>query len=374
MLEIAWQLNKDFPLEIHSYSLEGYDNWPDMRHIQYQSLIKRPIIFKYMSYHWQTWKNLSFGQDKKQIVQSTGTASLRSDVVQVQFIHHEWEEVKKRLQEEKVNGGRLKSLYHGWLSRYNLSLEQKIYTPDRHFIAISHGIKKELIKHFGIPAENISIIYHGVDIKSFCPFSEATDGASIRQRIRQEMGFKEDDIVFLHVGALNTRKGLFKTLEVLKILRDNGFEKVKFLAVGQGDQNRLNKTIRKLGIGDRVQLVSHSKQVRDFYWASDLFFFPTYYEPFGLVILEAMACGLPVATTTCAGAAELIEDRTSGILYERDTPAKEIVDQLNYFLKNPEQMKMMGEKARAIAVEHSWQQVGQSYRSFYSRYSNQKSH
>ena len=265
MLEIAWQLNKSYPLEIHSYSLEGYDNWRDMTHIKYETLIKRPIIFKYMHYHLRTWHQLFQKKRKGEepVVQSTGTASLQSQIVQVQFIHHSWEKIKQELPQDKAGSiNPLRRLYHNWLTQYKQNLEEKIYTKDKRFIAISHGIKKELMEHFNIPSDHITIIHHGVDTQHFKPV-EPEQKENLK-KARTELGFQEEDIVLLHVGALNARKGLFKTFKVLSFLKKQGFANIKFLAVGGGDQSQLTKAIKSYDIEDRVQILSHSKDIRTY--------------------------------------------------------------------------------------------------------------
>jgi len=368
MLEIAWQLNRTIPLEIHSFSIEGDKEWFDMKHIPYQAKIQRPIIFKYLSYQKQTKKNIN----PNSIVQSTGTASLVSDVVQVQFLHHEWQEIYKLLPEDKRSSGNfLKAAYHQWLTQYKLKMEAKAYTKNKHYIAISHGIKKQLIKHFSIPANNISIIHHGVDTEAFCPFQDSEDGSTVRKQLREQHNIKPDDVLLLHVGALNARKGLFKTFELLSYLKKQGFDNIKFLAVGQGDQHILKKNIKDLDIEDRVQLVSHTKQVRDYYWASDLFMFPTFYEPFGLVILEALSCGIPALTTTVAGASELMTSADMGVLFNPEASVPEIANLIVPAFRDANLRKQWGENAREMSLQQTWKKVGNKYRRFYRDFMKQ---
>lgn len=366
MLEIAWQLNKGYPLEIHSYSLQGFSNWPNMEHIKYEALIKKPILFKYLNYHFKSWRNLK--QDRDTVVQSTGTASLKSDTVQIQFIHHTWQEIARQLPADKIHtAGFFKEIYRSLLDIYKRKLEKRIYNPDKHYIAISHSIKKELMEYFAIPSENITIIHHGVDNQYFTPVESTEQGRSTRQEIRQNLGIQPDDVVLLHVGALNARKGLFQTIEILSFLKKNGFHKVKYLAVGQGETKLLKQLIKEHDVEDRVILVSHSKDIRNYYWASDIFFFPTYYEPFGLVILEAMACGLAVATSSIAGGSELIEDGSNGILFDPHEKVGKIADKLLPILRNAELRATIGKKARTVAEQRSWTQVGEEYLDFYRK-------
>lgn len=366
MLEIAWQLNKDFPLEIHSYSLQGFSNWPNMEHIKYETLIKKPILFKYLNYHLKSWRNLK--TTKSAVVQSTGTASLRSDTVQIQFVHHSWQQIAKSLPADKIQtAGFFKEVYRALLDIYKRHLEKNVYLPKKHYIAISHSIKKELMEHFNIPSENITIIHHGVDNKQFVPTWESAEAQATRDQIRTSLGIKPTDVVLLHVGALNARKGLFQTIEILAHLKRNGFDNVKYLAVGQGETKLLNELIKSNDVEDRVILVPHSKEIRHYYWASDIFFFPTYYEPFGLVILEAMACGMAVATSDIAGGSELIEDGHNGILFNPHQSVAKIANKLVPILRDSEKRQSLGRHARLVAEQRSWEQVGKEYLDFYRK-------
>ena len=366
MLEIAWQLNKEYPLEIHSFSIEGYENWPDMNHVPYQSLIKRPIIFKYLNYHLKSLKNLS--EKKNKIVQSTGTASLKSDVVQVQFIHHTWQKIAERMPIDKMNSpSLLRGTYQKLLKYYKLQLEKTVYTPEKNYIAISHSIKKELMEHFAIPEQNIQIIYHGVDPTHFYPSHKNEEAQKIRKEIREKFSLK-NDFVLLHVGALNSRKGLYKSFNTLSFLKKNGIQNVKLLAVGQGDHEILKKLSKQCNVEDEVILAPHSKDIRNYYWASDCFFFPTFYEPFGLVILEAMACGLPVACSELAGGAELIDNNVNGVLFNPWDKPKEIANVLVPLIRDKNLATSLGEKARLKAEKHNWDSVGLQYRKFYNNH------
>ncbi|HKZ45180.1 MAG TPA: glycosyltransferase family 4 protein, partial [archaeon] len=85
--------------------------------------------------------------------------------------------------------------------------------------------------------------------------------------------------------------------------------------------------------------------------------FPTQYEPFGLVILEAMASGLPVVTTKLAGAAELIEDGKDGLLLDNPKSSDEIARKLNYLIENDAMRRKVGKNARKKAEKYTWKKT-----------------
>ena len=366
MLEIAWRLNQEFPLEIHSFTLEGYDNWPNMEHVKYYAKYKNLILLKYLNYHFNSWRNLR--NNPKSLVQSTGTASLNSSVVQVQFIHHTWQNLTAKMPPDKVRShSLLNNSYHSFLNRYKKEMERLIYKPDKKYIAISHGIKKELMEHFEIPQESIDIIYHGVDSKHFHPWQDDPQATQTRQEVRTLLGLQDNDFALLHVGALHARKGLFKSLKVLSFLKKHDFKNIKLVAVGGGDQKKLIEASRELDVEDRLILAPHSKEIRNYYWAADCFFFPTFYEPFGMVILEAMACGLPTVTSEAAGASELIKEGENGLLFDPWGTPQEIANSLLPLLRDPNLGKQLALQGRRTAEKQTWEKVGQKYIEFYKR-------
>lgn len=365
-LEIVWRLNKRFPIKIHSFTLEGYENWPDMEHVQYEALVKKPIIFKYLSYQLKSWTRLN--SSPTSLIQSTGTASLKSNVVQVQFVHNTWLKIAKNLPLDKFqNQNPIKQLYHSFLKYYKMELERSLYKPNKHYIAISHGIKKELMSEFNIPSENISIIHHGVDTQHFTPIWDSHEAQNIRKEVRSELGIKEDDRVLLHVGALNARKGIFQTLRVLDYLKKNEFTGIKYLAVGQGDREKLEALVKDHNLQDWVIFAPHTKDIRRYYWASDVFFFPTFYEPFGMVILEAMACGLPSVVSSQAGGAEMIEEGESGLLFDPNDQIQNLANILLPLLRDKTLSKQIGLAGRRVAEQRSWDQVGEEYIKLYEK-------
>ena len=93
------------------------------------------------------------------------------------------------------------------------------------------------------------------------------------------------------------------------------------------------------------------------YAACDIFVLPTFYEPFGLVILESMACGLPAVTSKLAGAAELIDDGKDGIHLKDPKNFQVLAEELNYLMLNDSVRKKMGKNAREKAEKHTWERT-----------------
>lgn len=358
-LEILYHLNTRIPMDIHAYQFIDSRPWPQVNFIKYTGL-RRPLMLKSISFAVRTFFYF-FSKYRKteNFIQSTGTATLDPDIFQIQFLHKTWRSLQNNYDLEE-DSNLLKSLYHQFLQTFNIFIENIIYKKNKRYIAISHSIKKELIEYFQIPAKNITTIYHGVDTDVFCP-PTSLEAQNIRKKIRQELRIPDDAFVLLHTGALNQRKGVPCAIETLGFLASQGFDHLHYIAVGAGDTRPLKKLTDLHKISDRVHFVQHSKNIRDYYWASDLFFFPTVYEPFGLVILEAMACGLACAVSPSAGASELIENKLNGVLLENILDPESMAHQLSDIIKNPSYLKSLSTHAVATAKENTWIKVADEY-------------
>lgn len=366
LLEIAWQLNQEFPLEIHSYSIEGYQDWPNMRHEAYSCLWPKNPLLRNINFQLKAWQKNR--HTDSMISQSVGTSALSSDVIHVQFLQHSWRKVMGKLPPFKLQSHSLReNLSNSLWNWYRTYLETKIYQPNKKYVAVSHSMKKELMESFKIPQNNIEVIYLGVDSEHFYPVESKAESLEVRQKMRRDLGFKDRDFVLLHVGALDARKGLYKTLEVLSFLHQHQFDQVKVLAIGQGEAKKLDDYSRQLDIADQVVFLPHSKDVRAHYWAADALFFPTYYEPFGLIVLEAMASGLPVVISELAGVSELIDQGYNGLLFNPWQSVEDVANHLLPLLRDPQQAQAMAQQGRITAQANDWQKVGQAYRQFYQK-------
>lgn len=369
-LEILYALNPQIPIDLHAMSFVDQRVWPQLNHHPYSTRFNFSVFSKSVYYAWASFFKLQmYGtrrqrRQKKILIQSTGTAAVKADVIQVQYIHTSWSHILKQHSIQETESF-LKNIYYAFFGFFNQLSEEFIYTPDKKYIAISHSIKKELMEEFQIPPAQIQTIYHGVNTDYFFPYKQDIKSSEIRRDIRAQLRLKDNDVALLHVGALNQRKGLFSSIKTLGHLKKHGVDNIHLIAVGAGDKKALQRAAAVAGVEKNLKIISHSKSVRDYYWASDIFFFPSIYEPFGLVILEAMACGLPSVISGTAGASELVSDREDAVIisniFDHETMAQEILS----LAKNPARREAMGSKAAQKARAHTWNIVAQNYITFY---------
>lgn len=220
-------------------------------------------------------------------------------------VHREW-----LAQRRRVLGllGRLRlalNPYH----HYVLAAEKKLFASPRlkAVICISRMVKEDIQRHYGVPDDKLHIIYNGVDTTYFHP----SLAESHRQPTRAIYDIPPEAPLFLFVGSGFQRKGLAVVLRALAQLPESSH----LLVVGKDKQMKaLIRFAEQLGLIDKVHFAGGQEDVRPFYGASDALVFPTLYEPFGNVALEAMACGLPVVTSSKSGAAELIREGENGFV------------------------------------------------------------
>lgn len=227
-------------------------------------------------------------------------------------------------------------------------------------IVVSQSMKREFIRHYGDAAESIIVIPNGVDLKMFNPANRPL----YRDRIRQRHGISRSDLVLMIAGGDWERKGVSYTIEALSLLPRPD---VKLLIVGSGDEKLYGQLAELKQVRERIIFVSHTSVLWEYYAASDVFVFPTIYEPFGLVIVEAMASGLPVITSGIAGAADVIIDGVNGLLLREPSDVNDLAAKIESLLLNAELRKTMGEHAREAVENLSWDWVAQKTIGVYNR-------
>lgn len=219
--------------------------------------------------------------------------------------------------------------YH-WLI---LGLERSIFKGHRFqkVIAISELVKKNIIDHYDVPPDDIEVIYNGVDLERFTPDNRGR----YRAEIRKQYGLGEDDFVVLFVGSGFERKGVRYLIEAVGSIQ----EPVHVMIVGRG----------KAEAADNIIFCGPQRDIHKYYAAADIFVFPTIYEPFGNVHLEALASGLPIITTKSSGAAEIIEDGKQGFVVNAPDDIKAIAARIELLFTNRGELRSMSAEARALA-------------------------
>ena len=220
-------------------------------------------------------------------------------------VHREW-----LLQRAQALGPLRRRLL--WLNpyhRYLLRAEAALFASPQLRVVIcnSQMVRDEIQRHYGVAPEKLRLIYSGVDTEHFHP--RARDH---RNAVRARLGIPSAAPLFVLVGSGFERKGVGATLRALARV-----PAAYLLVVGRDKHAaRYIEQARTLGIAARVQFLGRQPDVRPYYGAADGFVLPSLYDPFPNAALEAMACGLPLITSTKSGAAELIRAGENGFVTE----------------------------------------------------------
>jgi UDP-glucose:(heptosyl)LPS alpha-1,3-glucosyltransferase len=293
------------------------------------------------------------------ILHSVGGNMWGQNVMTIQFCHATWGKMVRGCGIEGVRGrrGPYETLTTGLASL----LDRVVLSTGvvRRIIANSERTKRDFVEAYHIRPEMVDVVYNGVDPNRFHPDNRRR----YRAVIRQELGLDEAETVLLFVGAYE-RKGLPYLLRAMPRFSDRA---VTVVAVGTGNVPHHVEVARRLGIADRVHFVPPQRLIEHYFAAADAFVFPTLYEPFGMVITEAMASGLPVITSAGAGAAELIEDGKDGLLLQDPRNPDEIASCVNALLADPSRCRSMGQAAREKAVLYSWEYVREATERVYAK-------
>ena len=203
-----------------------------------------------------------------------------------------------------------------------LWIEKKIFKYGNYKIIIANSKrgKDEIIKHYKVPSERIKVIYNAVDMDRF----NMNNRAEVRMEVRNSLGISSRDRVAIFVGSGFKRKGLAATIKSLARVN----QEIKLIVIGKDKVGPYRFLAKKMGIEKQVNFLGPITAVEKYYCASDLFIFPTIYEPFSNVCLEAMASGLPVVTSRINGASEVLEEGKNGYIIENPVDPVEIGEKI----------------------------------------------
>jgi len=211
----------------------------------------------------------------------------------------------------------------------------------------------DLVSGYGADPERVYVVPPGVDLSVFQPID--------RGEARRKIGYGSGRLL-MFVGRLERLKGVEVAIRALALLRDRSHDDVRLLILGEdskdGDESekdRLKAIASDLGVRDRVDFlgsVAHH-ELPYFYSAADVCVMPSYSESFGLVGLEAQACGVPVVGSDVSGLRSVVRDDVSGYLIDGHEPAA-YAERIGRLLNNPELAQQMGRRGRLLAQRFSW--------------------
>jgi glycosyltransferase involved in cell wall biosynthesis len=202
---------------------------------------------------------------------------------------------------------------------------------------------REFALSYGVPSDRVFIVPHVIDFEHYARGSSAA--RSSRERVRAELGVR--GVTFIYVGRLWLGKGLQYLLDAFATLQRTTAGEVSLLLVGDGvDEDLLRARCREQRLANVVFTGFHdAHSLPRLYAAADVFVFPTLGDPFGMVVPEAMACGLPVIATSASGEiGDRVTDGVNGYIVP-PAEAETLCDRMARLVDDDRRQKM-GEFAR----------------------------
>ncbi|MBM3347227.1 MAG: glycosyltransferase family 4 protein, partial [Betaproteobacteria bacterium] len=232
--------------------------------------------------------------------------------------------------------------------RYTLAAERRLFSSPqlRAVICNSQMVANEVREHFGVAEGRLRVIHNGVDLERFHPGLRAQWGAPMRARL----GIPDEAMAFLFLGSGFERKGVGRLLDAFAAIAAERPD-AHLVVVGDDRHARsFSARARALGLVSRAHFAGAQADPAPWFGMADCFVLPTLYDPFPNAALEAMACGLPVLTSTQCGAAELVAAGVNGWVcdaLDTTTLARRLA------ALDPAGARRMGEASRAVAKRHS---------------------
>ena len=268
--------------------------------------------------------------------------SMPHTVNAVHFAHGGWR--RSPYHSVKINPG-LHGAYQWLFSALNDHWERQTLRQAQHIVAVSEMVKQELVDS-GLPAEQIEVVVNGVDLTEFAP------GVVDRRRLH----LPEDPPLGLFVGDLQSPiKNVDTVLHALKDAPD-----VHIALAGTLERSPYPALARRLGVADRAHFLGFRDDVANLMRAADFFLLPSRRDSCPLVLLEALASGLPVITARTVGTADLVGSEC-GFVLEQPDDAEQLGRWLHELAADPERRTAMGRAARVTAEAHTWEGMAKQY-------------
>jgi D-inositol-3-phosphate glycosyltransferase len=260
---------------------------------------------------------------------------------------------------------RLKGQQYGGLptrsSALRIEQEARITAAvDRITVSTEHE-REQLSTLYHIADSQIRLIPCGVDLSRFTPGSEA-ERCAVRKRLTPG-----GEPVLVFAGRLDPIKGIDLLLESIARMRMRAhLFVIGGDPAGDPEVERLKRHAVELGIADRIHFpgAMPQQELTAYYRAADAIVVTSRYESFGLVAVEALACGTPVVASAVGGLTSIVRDGENGLLVPERT-SEAFAARLDYLLEHPETRTLLARNARRSVARFGWRRVGNEVRAMY---------
>lgn len=219
------------------------------------------------------------------------------------------------------------------------------------YMTVSKAVRRDLHRHYGVPAAKIDVLYNGVDTNRFAPRPEA------RATLRNRFGLSDKELVVFTAAMARPQKRIEDLLQAVHVLRSNGKSGVVALHAGGGPLlETLLRQAEALHLGDGFRFLGYRTDIPDLLAGCDVFVLPSNAEPCSRALLEAMASGCAIVATDVEGNRELLQDGECGLLVPAERPDA-LAEALERLLADPSERARLADRARARAVREFDQEL-----------------
>ena len=352
VLELANGLSERHDVTLFARTTEGLAPTVTFQPIKAPA---RPLPLLARTFAYRARKALA--RDRWDIVHAVGGALPGATVVTAQYCHKAWRDAARRWKSELVGKG--EQTYRAIDIRMAMRDELKAarHPRLRGLVAVSRRTLDEWRAAYGAAPPVQTVIPNGVDLAHFAPGTPEA-----RSQLRSNLQLAPDAKVALLVGAL-VRKGIETAIWSLCPLPSQ----VHLVAVGAGPKERVRSLARRAGVHARVHLIDPVRDIDRYYAGADALLFPTRYEPFGMVVAEAWAAGLPVVASGVTGATEWATHDENALVISDPTDSRGFANALMRILDNPSLAEQLSARGRELARQFPWERIVADTESVYEK-------
>ncbi len=250
---------------------------------------------------------------------------------------------------------------HDETQRYINDTEWMLTYESTEVIVNSNYMKCDLQRLFGLPFEKINVVANGINVNMF-------NAVERDYNFRRQYAADNEKII-LFMGRLVYEKGVQNLISAMPKILD-GYHDSKLIIAGKGGMiDELKAQVNSMGISNKVYFTGYmeAKQVCKMYKCADVSVFPSTYEPFGIVALEAMLAGVPVVVSDIGGLNEIVEHGVDGMKSYAGNP-NSLADSILEVLRNPQLCDNIVKKAKAkVKNQYNWAKIAQDTHFVYQK-------
>ena len=249
------------------------------------------------------------------------------------------------------------------ISRSNVYRNRVAASSMRVIVTVSPSLGRRFCEYSGVPVSKLRVIPYAADVRA----ADAITSERVSE-LREQLGFRPDDVVIGSVGRLVEQKDYPMQLQAFALAAVRA-PMLRMAIAGDGPlRSSLEDLARRLAIADRVHFLGNRDDIPRLLRSFDIFALASKFEPFGVAVLDAKAAGLPIVATAINEIPAMITDRESGLLARPEHPSQ-MAELFAQLAQDPEYRTRLGTRARLEAQQFTLQMAVDAYESLYDEIS-----